>query len=253
MREREFPKDLLKALLVDPSHDAQISTLSALKLRPNVKVDTLSQVSCYLRDYVSKDLHKRSLDLLLGRWTQLPEDILHCLVSSLIVLLKDTDTSVRRSTANAISRQSALPQEALTGLIALLKDTDTNVRRSAADALNRQSALPQEALMGLIALLKDTNSDVSKAATMILVQRPILNTTLPSLSEHDWRVLCSKWLKRSLREDISCFMCDGCNEMLNEICFDEGQKNTFIDIMQEARIEAGYPSEKPLDRSSAYG
>ena len=142
MKEREFPEDLLKALLVDPSRDAQMATLSALKLRPNVKVDTLRQVSRWLKDHVSMDLRMRSFELLLEYWTRLPKDILHCLASSLIVLLKDTDSYVRGSAARALYRQSTLSQEALTALVALSKDTDSYVRRSVADILGRQSTLP---------------------------------------------------------------------------------------------------------------
>ncbi|MBD2472408.1 HEAT repeat domain-containing protein [Nostoc sp. FACHB-145] len=75
-------------------------------------------------------------------------------VPALIIALKDEDTDVRSSAANALGNIGKDAKSAVPTLITLLKDKDDNVRSKAVNALGN---IGIDAVSALIIALKDEN------------------------------------------------------------------------------------------------
>ncbi|ABA23115.1 Predicted signal transduction protein containing Nacht domain [Trichormus variabilis ATCC 29413] len=87
-------------------------------------------------------------------------------VDRLLELLKDSESNVRSSAANALGRIGT--ETAIPGLLELLKDSESNVRSSAANALGNIGT--ETAIPGLLELLKDSESNVRSSAAFALVR-----------------------------------------------------------------------------------
>ncbi|BCL37629.1 hypothetical protein NSMS1_40760 [Nostoc sp. MS1] len=84
----------------------------------------------------------------------------------LVLLLKDSDSSVRYTAAQALGQMQA--KEQAPQLVLLLKDSDSNVRSAAVEALGQVQA--KEQIPQLVLLLKDSDNNVRYAAIQALGQ-----------------------------------------------------------------------------------
>ncbi|KAF6783771.1 hypothetical protein CSOJ01_15848, partial [Colletotrichum sojae] len=96
---------------------------------------------------------------------------------ALVGLLKDKDSNVRWSAANALGKQSTLSDTTVAALVELFKDEDWNVRESAARAIDNQSTLSDATMAALMELLKDEDWHVRLSATNTLDNQSTLSDT----------------------------------------------------------------------------
>jgi HEAT repeat protein len=89
-------------------------------------------------------------------------------VPGLITALKDKDTGVRASAAEALWSIGPEAKEAVPDLIAALKDKSPEVRLNAAGALGEIGAEAKDAVPALNACLKDRDKDVHDEARKAL-------------------------------------------------------------------------------------
>ena len=75
-------------------------------------------------------------------------------VSKLIIALKDSDSDVRKASADALGKIGPAAKKAVPALIAVLRDSNWKVHKTSADALGK---IGLEAVPALIAALKDSN------------------------------------------------------------------------------------------------
>ncbi|BAY47656.1 hypothetical protein SAMD00079811_52750 [Scytonema sp. HK-05] len=79
-------------------------------------------------------------------------------IDTLLALLKDEDSDVRYSAADALGNLGKGSEVVVQGLLALLNDEDSDVRDSAADALGKLGKGSEVVVQGLLALLKHEDS-----------------------------------------------------------------------------------------------
>ena len=166
--ETECPDHLLPSLVQRES--VALIVLKALKRRPRISTDIVDQAASWLKDDSSVELKIAAFEVLVHHHKSVPKNMF----SNLILVLQDSNSSMRSKAAFALSRLSTLPEAALTPLISLCQDSKSNVRWSAAYALSRQSTLPEAAFKVLISLCQDSESRVRWSAAHALSQQSTL-------------------------------------------------------------------------------
>jgi GTPase SAR1 family protein len=157
--ESEFPDNALHSALEDCTKDDKVTILHALQRTGRyLSLRTIGYLGTLLQH--EENFVRSTAAQALGRQSNLPESA----IVDLIALLQDKESYVRSAAAEALGRQSNLPESAIADLIALLRDEESHLRSAAARAIGRQSNLPESAIAALIALLQHKESGVRSAA-----------------------------------------------------------------------------------------
>jgi HEAT repeat protein len=152
--EIECPVRLFLSLLERESE--ALIAFRALKRRSRISTDTLIRAASLVEDDSSAELKIAAFEVLEHHHKSVPDNMF----SNLVLVLQESNSTVRLSAARALGAQSTLPESALMALVSLCQDNDYHVRRRAADALGRQPTLPEAVLAALVSLCQDSDSGV---------------------------------------------------------------------------------------------
>ena len=167
--EREFPEQILEAVLQNESEDVKLKVLVSLRARPKISPRIMELVASWLGGTVPVTLKCAAVNVF---WRH--EDLSEGILKDIVALLKDPDRDVNFAAADALNRQLVLPECVLKDMAALLKDPDQYIKRKAAEALSLRSDLPEWFLKDIAVLLKDPDKDVKRTAARALSRQSVL-------------------------------------------------------------------------------